>query len=193
MFNQDEPQGETDHNFSNNMDNLVPESTIKIEANKGRDQFMKNSKEIFPQEQLQNPGSDNSFHLGNKIDDISRNEKFIQKEKEISQQLENIFKNNTNYSTSFFADKIYPINKILLLTTFTEFLFQRFDIVTLFLCIIIVLIELEIFTHKHLYKWLMLLVFSLLLDALVLLDVSPVSKKYFFNLIIFMYRQAILI
>ena len=97
MFNQDEPQGETDHNFSNNMDNLVPESSVKIEANKGRDQFMKNSKEIFPQEQLQNPGSDNSFHLGNKIDDISRNEKFIQKEKEISQQLENIFKNKIKY------------------------------------------------------------------------------------------------
>ena len=35
----------------------------------------------------------------------------------------------------------------------------------------------------------MLLVFSLLLDALVLLDVSPVSKKYFFNFIFF-YVQA---
>ena len=66
-------------------------------------------------------------------------------------------------------------NKILLLSTFTEFLFQRFDIVTLFLSFVIILIELGVFTHKHMYKWLLVLLGSLLLDALVLLDISPVS------------------
>lgn len=67
------------------------------------------------------------------------------------------------------------LNKILLLITFTEFLFQRFDVVTLFLCLVVIFIELDIFSHKHLYKWLIVLISSLLLDALVLIDISPVS------------------
>ena len=62
-----------------------------------------------------------------------------------------------------------------MLSTFTEFLFQRFDIVTLFLCFVIILIEIGVFTHKHMYKWLIVLMASLLLDSLVLLDISPVS------------------
>ena len=81
------------------------------------------------------------------------------------------------FSLSKFAGWIFWINKILLLTTFTEFLFQRFDIVTLFLCIVVILIELEIFTHKHLYIWLAVLVFSFILDAFVLIDIAPVSKN----------------
>ena len=48
--------------------------------------------------------------------------------------------------------------------------------VTLFLCIAILFLELEIFSQKHLYKWLIVLLGSILLDALVLIDVSPVSK-----------------
>ena len=75
-------------------------------------------------------------------------------------------------------------NKILFLTTFTEFLFQRFDIVTLFLCIVIILIEAKIFSHKHLYKWLIVLVSTLLLDALVLLDISPVRLILNFNILL---------
>ena len=67
------------------------------------------------------------------------------------------------------------VNKILMLSTLTEFLFQRFDIVTLFLCFVIILLEIGIFSHKHIYKWLLVLLGSLLLDALVLLDISPVS------------------
>ena len=67
------------------------------------------------------------------------------------------------------------VNKILMLSPFTEFLFQRFDIVTLFLNFVIILIELDIFSHKHMYKWIMVLLGSLLLDALVILDISPVS------------------
>ena len=69
-------------------------------------------------------------------------------------------------------------NKLLLLTTFSEFLFQRFDIVGLFLNIVIIFIESGIFNKKHMYKWLLVLIGSLVLDALVLLDISPVSKIY---------------
>ena len=72
----------------------------------------------------------------------------------------------------------FIVNKILFLTTFTEFIFQRFDIVTLFLTIAIIFIELQMFSEKHLYKWLLVLISTLILDALVILDISPVS--YFF-------------
>ena len=76
-------------------------------------------------------------------------------------------------------------NKILLLSTMTEFLFQRFDIVTLYLNLVIISIELGIFSQKHIYKWLLVLIGSLILDALVLLDISPVSKNIFFKFHIF--------
>ena len=137
--------------------------------------------------------SDHSFNVDKKFDNFVQNDNFAQREKKINQELDRILQEKSGFSISRVAGYTFMMNKILFLTTFTEFLFQRFDVVTLFLCIVVVLIEIEIFTHKHLYKWLMLLVFSLLLDALVLLDVSPVSKKYFFNLFIVVYRQAILI
>ena len=86
-----------------------------------------------------------------------------------------ILKEKSNFTLSSFVVHIFMLNKILLLITFTEFLFQRFDIVTLFLCIIVLLIELEIFTHKHLYIWLAVLVFTIILDAFVLIDIAPVS------------------
>ena len=66
-----------------------------------------------------------------------------------------------------------------MLVTFTEFLFQRFDVITLFLNLVIIFIELGVFTHKHMYKWLLVLLISLLIDALVLLDISPVSLIFF--------------
>lgn len=181
MYNQDEVQGDTGRDFNNNNDNLVQEGNVNFEGEQGQEQFQQYSNQISPHEKVQNSGSDNSFHLGNKIDDFSRNENFVKKEKEISQQLENIFQEKTGYSMSTFAGKSFAINKILLLTTFIEFIFQRFDVVTLFLCIVVIFIELEIFTHKHLYKWLLLLSCSLLLDALVLIDISPVRNKKIFN------------
>ena len=67
-----------------------------------------------------------------------------------------------------------------MLTTFTEFIFQRFDIVTLFLSFVILLIEIGIFTHKHIYKWLLVLLGSILLDALVLIDIPIVSYNILF-------------
>jgi hypothetical protein len=77
-------------------------------------------------------------------------------------------------------------NKILLLSTLTEFLFQRFDVITLLLNLVIIANEVGIFSNKHIYKWLIVLIASLLLDALVLIDISPVSKilflfKFFLN------------
>jgi hypothetical protein len=145
--------------------NLVQESNVMAE---GEDQFQSN------QIATQQTTNDNSFHVGEFIEKIQNNPNFSQRENEISQKLDEIFREKTGKPLSAFSGYVFLANKILLILTFTEFLFQRFDIVTLFLNIVIILIELGVFNQKHLYKWLMVLIGSLLLDALVLLDISPV-------------------
>ena len=115
--------------------------------------------------------------MDKKIDDFSRGEKFEQKEKELSEKLDKILGGQSSISVSTFVKNIFMINKILFLTTLAEFLFQRFDAVTLFISIVIIFIELEIFTKKHLYIWLIVLICSVSLDAFVLIDISPVRKK----------------
>ena len=117
----------------------------------------------------------NSFHVGQYIEKIHQDAKFSEKEKQISQKVDDFIRSKTGKSISAYSGYIFMVNKILMLSTFTEFLFQRFDIVTLFLCCVIIFIELRVFTQKHMYKWLIVLIGSLLLDALVLLDISPVS------------------
>jgi hypothetical protein len=149
--------------------NLVQENNMMAE---GEDQFHSNQQ---PSNDLQQTGDENSFHVDQFFEKIQNNPNFSQKENEISQKLDEIFRAKTGKPFSAFSGYVFLANKILLFLTFTEFLFQRFDIVTLFLNIVIILIELGIFSQKHLYKWLMVLIGSLLLDALVLLDISPVS------------------
>ena len=122
--------------------------------------------------------SDHSFNVDKKFDNFVQNDNFAQREKKINQELDRILQEKSGFSISKVAGYTFMMNKILFLTTFTEFLFQRFDVVTLFLCIAVIFIELEIFSHKHLYKWLLVLISSFLLDAFVLLDISPVSKYY---------------
>ena len=195
MYNSEEIQNDTNRAFNENNEelggNLHPESNNQFEEEQSPNQFQQS----FPIGQnLQSP-DDNSFHLDKKIDDFSRADKFIEKEKSVSQQLEKILREKSGYTMSTFTKHMFMINKILLLTTFCEFLFQRFDAVTLFLCIAILFLELEIFSQKHLYKWLIVLLGSILLDALVLIDVSPVSKincniEFYFN---YINRQEMLI
>ena len=118
---------------------------------------------------------DNSFHVDKLIEKIQNNPQFSQRENEFSQKIDDLLRSKTGRPFSAFSGYVFLANKILLITTFSEFLFQRFDIVTLFLNLVIIFIESGIFNQKHLYKWLMVLIGSLLLDALVLLDISPVS------------------
>ena len=141
--------------------NLVQESNVMGE---GEDQFQTNQQASNEQQTR----DENSFHVDQFFENIQNNPNFSQKENEISKKLDEIFRAKT-------GKPFFLANKILLFLTFTEFLFQRFDIVTLFLNIVILLIEQGIFNQKHLYKWLMVLIGSLLLDAFVLLDISPVS------------------
>ena len=192
MYNQDEFQNDTNRAFNENNEglggNLAQESHNQFEEEQSPDQFQQS----FPVGRNQQSPDDNSFHVDKMIDDFSRGDKFIEKEKTVSQQLEKILKEKSGYTMSTFSKYIFMMNKILLLTTFAEFLFQRFDAVTLFLSIVIIFIELEIFSHKHLYKWLIVLLGSILLDALVLIDISPVSKLKInikFNLIIIIGRR----
>ena len=174
MYNPDDFQSDT--NRANNDDHLMGGQNMGL-----GNQNIEGSGEVEPEEnpnqnQFNQSPDDNSFHMDKKLDDLTSNDNFVQKEKVIRDKLDQILKEKSNFTLSSFVVHIFMLNKILLLITFTEFLFQRFDVVTLFLCLVVIFIELEIFSHKHLYKWLIVLISSILLDALVLIDISPVSK-----------------
>ena len=185
----EEIQENTGRGYNNNEDlggNLVPENNAQYEGEQGFNQYQQGTNQMAQNEKPEQMGSDNSFHVDRMIDDFSRNEKFEQKEKNITSQLDKILQEKAGYTLSTCTGYIFTLNKILFLTTFTEFLFQRFDVVTLFLCIAVIFIELEIFSHKHLYKWLLVLISSFLLDAFVLIDISPVSN-YLFKFLYLLY------
>ena len=180
MYNPDDFQNDT--NREKNNDNLMAGENLSEgnqnfegdgegENDQNQNQFQQN----FQTEQNQPSPDDNSFHMDKRLDDLTSNDNFAQKEKAVRDKLDQILKEKSSFTLSSFVAHIFMLNKILLLITFTEFLFQRFDIVTLFLCLVVIFIELDIFSHKHLYKWLIVLISSLLLDALVLIDISPVS------------------
>ena len=179
MYNPDDFQNDT--NREKNNDNLMAGENLSEgnqnfegdgegENDQNQNQFQQN----FQTEQNQPSPDDNSFHMDKRLDDLTSNDNFAQKEKAVRDKLDQILKEKSSFTLSSFVAHIFMLNKILLLITFTEFLFQRFDVVTLFLCLVVIFIELDIFSHKHLYKWLIVLISSLLLDALVLIDISPV-------------------
>ena len=177
MYNTDEIQNDTNRNNNSNNEGLDPNFAQENNNNFQEDQNQDQFQQSFPIEQNNQSPDNNSFNLDKKIDDFSRGEKFEQKEKELSEKLDKILGGQSSISVSTFVKNIFMINKILFLTTLAEFLFQRFDTVTLFISIVIIFIELEIFTKKHLYIWLIVLICSVLLDAFVLIDISPVRKK----------------
>ena len=170
---------ETGRDYNNPEGNLVQEGNLMADGEEMGDQFQSYPNEIATNVVPGQTKDDNSFHMDKYIEKFHEDPKFSEKEKELSLKLDNILRSKTGKSISALSGYIFMANKILMLSTFTEFLFQRFDIVTLFLNFVIILIELGIFTHKHMYKWLLVLLGSLLLDALVLLDISPVSYYNF--------------
>ena len=178
---------ETGRDYNNPEGNLVQEGNLMADGEEMGDQFQSYPNEIATNVVPGQTKDDNSFHMDKYIEKFHEDPKFSEKEKELSLKLDNILRSKTGKSISALSGYIFMANKILMLSTFTEFLFQRFDIVTLFLSFVIILIELGIFTHKHMYKWLLVLLGSLLLDALVLLDISPVSY-YNFNLNFYLFK-----
>ena len=169
MYNAEEENGRDFNNQEGLGGNIMAEGEEIVE------QYQTNENQVNPNAFPSQTQDDNSFHMGKFIEKIQENPKFSEKEKEISQKLDNILQAKTGKSFSSLTGYIFLANKILMLSTFTEFLFQRFDIVTLFLNLVIIFIEIGVFSHKHLYKWLLVLLGSLILDAFVLLDISPVS------------------
>ena len=189
MYNPDEFQSDT--NRENNNDNLIGGQNLGIEnqnfEGESEGEREENQNQFHQQnqnEQNHQSPDDNSFHMNKKLDELTSNDNFVQKEKEIRDKLDQILREKSSFTLSSFVAHIFMLNKILLLITFTEFLFQRFDVVTLFLCLVVIFIELDIFSHKHLYKWLIVLISSILSDALVLIDISPVSN--FYNIFIYL-------
>ncbi len=172
-----DPQDETGRDYNNQVElggNLVQEGNIMAEGEEMEGQYPQ-EQQYATNDMPEQTGEDNSFHVSQYIEKIHQDPKFSEKEQQISKKVDDFIKSKTGKSISAFSGYIFMVNKILMLSTFTEFLFQRFDIVTLFLCFVIILIEIGVFTHKHMYKWLIVLMASLLLDSLVLLDISPVS------------------
>jgi hypothetical protein len=160
-----------------NAQNLIPETKEEvIKTKENEPQVQQNS--FFDEGKTKRTEDEHSFHLGNYIEDFYENPNFSEKEKKISTQIDELFQKMTKKPISFFQKYLFLVNKILLFTTLTQFLFQRFDIVTLFISVVVLLIEADIFSHKHLYKWLFVLITSLLLDAFVLIDVSPVINNF---------------
>ena len=180
-MDSEEMQYNTGRGYNNEQDlggQFVQEGSEQYQNEQGYGQFQPEQNQMAQNEKLQPMGSDHSFHLDKKIDNLAKNETFNKREKEISEKLDKILQDKTGKSITTLKGYIFIINKILFLTTFTEFIFQRFDIVTLFLTIAVIFIELQIFSEKHLYKWLLVLISTFILDALVILDITPVS--YFF-------------
>ena len=169
----DEQEQEKSHQDGQN-GNLTHGSNILAEGEEMADSYQKDQ-HLNTTNVDTRPLDDNSFHLDKMIEKVHQNPKFSQRENEFSQKIDDFIMQKTGKPISTFQKYIFLANKILLLTTFSEFLLQRFDAVTLCLSIIIILIEIGIFSHKHLYKWLIVLLGSLLLDAFVLIDISPVS------------------
>ena len=156
MFKEQEETGRELNNQMEYGGNLVNEGTNKLQPQNGSETSLDKYMEKF-----------------------QTNPRISEKEKEFSQKVDNFIKSKTGKTFSSFTGYIFMANKILLLSTLTEFLFQRFDIITFYLNFVIIAIELGIFSNKHIYKWLIVLIGSILLDALVLLDISPVSKNVF--------------
>ena len=176
MYEGQEETGRYDPNQGGFEGNLVPEGNIMAEGEEMVEEQLQTDQNQIGTNVI--PGQtkdDNSFHMDQYIEKFHEDPNFSKKEKELSQKLDSILRSKTGKSISALSGYIFMANKILMLSAFTEFLFQRFDIVTLFLNFVIILIELGIFTHKHMYKWLLVLLGSLLLDAIVLIDISPVS------------------
>lgn len=180
MFEQMEQQPDTakDNNYdlenSDLNNNLVLEDKIK-----GNSDFRPEPSIDKPNNQ--NYYDENSLHLGEMIDKIPQNEKFKQKESEFAQKVEDFVVSrlgNTDIKAKW--DKIaFAFNYFLMLGTFLEFIFQRFDIPTLSLCFIIFFIKLGFFHKKHLYKWIFYLLLTICLDIIVILDIFPVSLYLF--------------
>ena len=172
-------QGKQEIEYGNQMGlggNFVQEGNILAEGEEVIGQFQTDTQQ-FATNDLSPKSFNNDNSLPNYIEKIHDNLNISEKEKELSQKVDNLILSKTGKPFSAFSSYIFLVNKILMLSTFTEFLFQRFDIVTLFFTFSLIFIEIGVFSYNHMYKWLFVLLGSLILDGLVLLDIPIVSYK----------------
>ena len=176
-------QGETGKYNENDSENNPQNSDLVLEDKiKYNPDYNHGSNYVDEINNNANTVDENSLHLDKYIDKIQQSAKFREKEAEYVQKIEDFIVSKTgNINIKSSWNKIvFAFNYFLILSTFIEFLFQRFDVVTLSLCFIIFFIKLEFFSYKHLYKWLFYLFFTIILDLFVIIDVFPVSKFNFF-------------
>ena len=176
-------QGETGKYNENDSENNPQNSDLVLEDKiKYNHDYNHGSNYVDEINNNANTVDENSLHLDKYIDKIQQSAKFREKEAEYVQKIEDFIVSKTgNINIKSSWNKIvFAFNYFLILSTFIEFLFQRFDVVTLSLCFIIFFIKLEFFSYKHLYKWLFYLFFTIILDLFVIIDIFPVSKFNFF-------------
>ena len=102
---------------------LVQEEKVLQDGEEYQQDKQMNINDITPQN-----GDDNSFHMSQYIEKMENNPEFSKKENILSQKLDEFLTSKTGQPFSAFTGNVFFANKILLLSTFTEFLFQRFDI-----------------------------------------------------------------
>lgn len=119
----------------------------------------------------------NSLQLDKVFDKNLANPNYIEKEAEYTKKIEDLIdqKTGNNKITSNWPKITYFFNKILLGTILFEGLLDRFDIVGLTMCFVIFFIEINFYHQKHLYKWVAVLICSVIIDVLVFLDILFVS------------------
>lgn len=97
---------------------------------------------------------------------ITENPDFTQKEHQYKEKIDEFIGKTPGKEiltkTDFFT---FLGNKILFCTTVFEFLLQRSDYLTLFLCLFIFFLEIQKADKKYLYKILFLLIISIIFDA----------------------------
>ena len=124
------------------------------------------------EEFVENPTNVSQSSLGLGIGKLTANETFNAKEQDYTDKLGSILDKASGKNLSSKPVKLtYLVNKILFLTVIFCLFLDRCDFVGLFCVAGIFFTEINLCNKKYLYKWLLLLVFSLLLDIFSFLDI----------------------
>lgn len=125
------------------------------------------------QQTMQVPDTLNKSFGNTIVDKITMNQKFTEKEAEINNKIGSIFdKLAGGKPISGNAEKFgYLINKILIILLLFSFLIDRYDIIGLFFSFGVLFLEPGFANRKYLYRWIIILALSVVMDLFCLLDI----------------------
>lgn len=107
------------------------------------------------------------------VEKIINNEKFIEKEAEINNKLGGILDSVAGgRKLSERAEGLgYLVSKVLIILLLFSFLMDRYDIIGLFFAFGVLYYEPRISNRKYLYRWMIILALSVVLDVFCILDI----------------------